>query len=550
MTFTSFEFVVFLPLVVALYRVCPVRLRSAFLLIASYLFYCTWSVKGAAALAGATVLTFFAAQWVGSAEATHRAKVTALVAVCLLTGYLAFFKMAAVVPVAGLGRIALPLGISYYTFKLLSYIIDVHWGKIEPERSFITFAAYVAFFPQMIAGPIQRPGDFFGQLAPAGTAIWEGALRLAWGLGKKILIADHLAPTVSYVFSHVQGLHGAPLWAGFYLFPLQLYADFSGLTDIAIGTGRLFGILGPENFNRPYTASSISQFWRRWHMSLTTWLTDYVFTPLRMATRRAGKAGLALSITVNMVAIGLWHGLKWGWFIFGLLNATYMVVDALTSRRRARFFKAHPRLDRTTSRLGWLVTFHLVAIALVFFSARTVSDATWLLSHLWVGLGSFSSDLARLAATTGGRGLALGLVGYAGLELAERFRPDNWWRRVEPAMPPWARWWVRSTAAVLLPVGVLLLVIPAATQQAPFRIVAVMAGGYFAFNGIRSALLRAGSAVERLGGERTGPVGRVFVFSWQNKWWFLAPAIIAIAALWALLFSSQPASTPFIYARF
>jgi alginate O-acetyltransferase complex protein AlgI len=467
LTFTSLEFVLVLPLVVALYRVCPIRLRGGFLLIASYLFYCTWSVKGAAALFGATVLTFFAGQWVGSVEANHRTKVTWVVAVCLLTGYLAFFKIAAVVPVAGLGRLAIPLGISYYTFKLLSYVIDVHWGTIEPERSFIAFAAYVAFFPQMIAGPIQRPGDFFGQLPPAAPAIWEGALRLAWGLGKKILIADHLAPTVNYVFSHVQGLHGAGLWAGFYLFPLQLYADFSGLTDIAIGTGRLFGIQGPENFNRPYTAPNISEFWRRWHMSLTTWLADYVFTPLRMATRRAGRAGLAFSITVDLVAIGLWHGLKWGWLTFGLLNAGYLVVDALTSRQRARFLKARPRLGRAASRLGWLLTFHLVAIALVFFRARTVSDATWLLSHLWVGLTSFSSDLARLMATTGGRSLALGLLGYAVLELAERFRPDNWWRRVEPAMPPWARLWVRSTAGVLLPVGVFLLVL-AGAQQSPF----------------------------------------------------------------------------------
>jgi len=273
---------------------------------------------------------------------------------------------------------------------------------------------------------------------------------------------------VNYLFSHVHGLRGAPLWAGFYLFPLQLYADFSGLTDIAIGTGRLFGIRGPENFNRPYTASSISEFWRRQHMSLTAWLTDYVYTPLRMATRRAGKGGLAFSVAVTMVAIGLWHGLTWAFLIFGLLHAGFLVVEALTTLSRSRFFKASPQLEGLGSWLGWLLTFHLVCFSLVFFRAANVGDACWLLSHLWVGLSSFGTDLAGLAAIAGGSSLALGLAGYAVLELAERFRPDNWWRRIEPAMPPWARWWVRSTAAVLLPVAVFLLVVLSGAKQSPF----------------------------------------------------------------------------------
>ena len=139
------------------------------------------------------------------------------------------------------------------------------------------FAAYVAFFPQILAGPIQRPADYFSQLPPIPARVTDALPRIAWGLVKKLLIADNLAPAVNYVYANVGGLHGAPLWVGFYLFPLQIYADFSALTDIAIGTGRLLGITGPENFNRPFTATSISDFWRRWHMSLTSWLLDYVF---------------------------------------------------------------------------------------------------------------------------------------------------------------------------------------------------------------------------------------------------------------------------------
>src|SRR5262249_55675596 len=159
------------------------------------------------------------------------------------------------------------LGISYYTFKLISYVLEVHWGKMDACRRVADFAGYVAFFPQIVAGPIQRPADYLGQLPAVPSRVSEALSRIAWGCIKKLIIADNLAPAVGYVYSHVTGLEGAPLWLGFYLFPLQLYADFSGLTDIAIGAGKLFGITGPENFNRPFTATSISDYWRRWHMS-------------------------------------------------------------------------------------------------------------------------------------------------------------------------------------------------------------------------------------------------------------------------------------------
>jgi alginate O-acetyltransferase complex protein AlgI len=467
-TFTSFEFLLFLPLAVALYSVCPLRLRISLLLILSYGFYCTWSVKAALLLAAATILTFFAGRWIGDSASKRRTGITALSAVLLLTGYLVFFKIAAIAPIPRLGRLIMPLGVSYYTFKLLSYVIDVHWGTIEPASHLIPFAASVAFFPQIVAGPIQRPADFLAQLPPARVRLWQGLPRMLWGLAKKVLVADKLAPAITYVFSHVKGLHGAGLLAGFYLFPLQLYVDFSALTDIALGMGLLFGIEGPENFNRPFAASSISEFWRRWHMSLTRWLTDYVFTPLRMATRTAGSAGLAFSIAVNMMAIALWHGLTWGCFAFGLVNACCLVVDAITVRGRTRFFKAHPRLNEPGSFLGWLLTFHLVFIGLVFFRASTISDAVWLFSHALRGLGSARADLAHLAATVGARPLIQGLVGYAVLELAERYRPDCLWRNVETALPSWIRVPVRVAMVGVVAVGLFLFIVLAGGQQTPF----------------------------------------------------------------------------------
>jgi alginate O-acetyltransferase complex protein AlgI len=291
-------------------------------------------------------------------------------------------------------------------------------------------------------------------------------------LAKKMLIADSLAPTVNYVYGHIGphpgGLHGAALLAGFYLFPLQLYADFSALTDIALGMGMMFGIQGPENFNRPFAASSISDFWRRWHMSLTNWLADYVFTPLRMATRSAGTAGLVFSIAVNMIAIGLWHGLTWGYLMFGLVHAGYLVVDALTTRKRASFFKARPNLNRMGEWAGWLLTFHLVLIALVFFRAHSVSDATWLLSHAWSGLGHAKHDVTQLLALTGSKVLLMGLAGYAALELAERFRPDQWWLRCQLTAPDWLRRSVQFATAVTVVTALVMFTIRSGTHTSSF----------------------------------------------------------------------------------
>jgi D-alanyl-lipoteichoic acid acyltransferase DltB (MBOAT superfamily) len=292
--------------------------------------------------------------------------------------------------------------------------------------------------------------------------------RLAWGLTKKLLIADNLAPAVNYVYAHVPSLQGLPLWIGFYLFPLQLYADFSGLTDIAIGAGRLFGINGPENFNRPWTASSISDFWRRWHMSLTNWLGDYVFLPLRMATRAAGNLGLAFSITVNMVAIGLWHGLTGGYLLFGLLHSVYLIADTSTTRRRSRFFKRRPDWNAAGNFLGCLLTFHLVAVALVFFRAPRVSGAFHLLGHLWTGWAGSTALLESILAQISARNLAIGLAGYAVLEWGERCRPDLWVRNLRDSAPRWLRWSFYSAAALVLAFGLCLLLVHTREARSPF----------------------------------------------------------------------------------
>jgi alginate O-acetyltransferase complex protein AlgI len=447
MSLTSFEFLCFLTAAASVYRICPPRVRPAWMLIVSYLFYLSWSARGAALLAGMTLFAYITGLAVE--KPTVRTGTLAIAATTLLTAYLMAFKVALLLPQKGIAGLIMPLGVSYYSFKLIAYVLNVYWGKMKASHHLVLFAAYVAFFPQIVAGPIQRPEDFFNQSPFTPMPVSQAVPRIAWGFFKKLFIADNLAPAVNYVFAHTGELHGASLLLGFYLFPLQLYADFSGLTDIAIGTGRLFGVNGPENFNRPFTAATISDYWRRWHMSLTTWLADFVFLPLRMATRQWGRWGLAISITVNLVLIGLWHGLTLPYLVFGLLHAGFLILDVFVKPKRSR-----------------LLTFHLVALALVFFRAVHVSDALLLLMHLVQGFPDWAM-LRTVLGETGPRFLALGLAGYALLEWAERVRPDRWSWIQRPAASSWERWALYSACAVFLLAGI-SLILHAGSGHSPF----------------------------------------------------------------------------------
>ena len=464
MSFVSIEFLIFLFVLAGLYKVVPASWRYAFLLVSSYLFYISAGLRATELLVGATLFTYVVGVGISKWNDRSFGKSAFILALACLCVYLIFFKILAVLPKHGGASWIMPLGLSYYTFKLIGYLLDVHWGKIIAEKRLIAFAAYIVFFPQIVAGPIQRE-DFLSQPLRSDVSA-SAVLRIAWGIAKKVIIADHLGLAVDYVFSHVSGSN-TPLWLGFYLWPLQLYADFSGLTDIAIGAGSLFGITGPENFNRPFTASSISDYWRRWHMSLTTWLVDYLFTPLRMSTRNAGNVGLVFSITVNMLAIGLWHGLTWGYFVFGAMHSVFLSVDALSMRMRRKWFKTHPEVEGLGSWLGWLLTFHLVAFALVFFRARTVADG-WLLvrgmlSSAHAGIGNLAQFSPQMSKT-----LIVGVAGYVVLELGERFRPDRWALQMYRTGPRFARWSLCASTVLLIVFGLLLLLASGGKSNSPF----------------------------------------------------------------------------------
>jgi alginate O-acetyltransferase complex protein AlgI len=454
--FLSIQFALFLAIAVVVFHSSPRRYRHWVLLAASYGFYYLSSQLVILGIFGATVVTFLVAQALdhnpspdGAGKNPGRRQTIMGLAVAALVCYLAFFKaMAPLKPLLATSTITphwlatfvnanplLPLGISYYTFRLISYIADIYWEKIPAERNFIYFATYVSFFPHILAGPIQRSGDFLGQIRnPKATpaVMTEGLRRMLLGCFKKAVIADNLGYLIGLAYPSLQPLGPSSSLLAFYLFPVQLYADFSALTDIAIGCSLLFGIRSPENFDSPFSAASISQYWRRQHMSLTNWLKDYVFLPLRMATRRAGNWGLAFSLMVNMILIGLWHNLSWTFFVFGVMHGFFLIVDALTVRSRANFFKSHSQWDQATNWIGPVFTFHLVALASVFMRAESLPQAFDVLSRLFVFQPHFFEALRN-------RETMIGLAGLAGWILFELVRRRGWLVRFTTA-PAWNRW--------------------------------------------------------------------------------------------------------------
>lgn len=390
MQLLSFPFAIFVGLALLLFHLGPARWRPALLLGLSYVFYLSWSIPYTLLLAGVTAAVYLAALWIEGrpTEEGKRAamgwSVAALVALLFgfksADGLLKVFAGRAHGPEAqSVASVIVPLGLSYYLFKLMGYLLDVYWEVIPAQRKFVSVALYGAFFPQIVSGPIQRAQSFFGQMTriekPEASEFTDGLRRILVGLVKKVVIADTLAIVPERIYANVSGFSPLELLAGAYCFAIQLYMDLSGLTDIAIGIGQLFGVKGPENFDLPYLSANIQLFWRRWHMSLTTWLTDYLFTPLRMTLRNLGTAGLCLAVFINLVAIGLWHGLTWKFVVFGMMHGIFVIVSILTLKWRNLFFQNRPGLAELRKFAAPVATFHLVVFSLIFFRAGTLASA-------------------------------------------------------------------------------------------------------------------------------------------------------------------------------
>lgn len=395
MNFLSAEFLLFFPAVLAGLRLLPRRGRWALLLAASLLFYLCAAPWTVFLLGGTILLSYGCARGIEAAanNAVKRFCLALALAGCL--GCLLVFKylnFALGTAAALLGRPApvvkllLPVGISFYTFQTLSYVIDVYRGTCPAERHLGYYALYVSFFPQLVAGPIERPGRLLPQLhaLPTPTAAdWaEGGRLLLRGYCKKLLLADFAAPFVQQVYAAPGAYAGPAVAAATALFALQIYCDFSGYSDIACGAARLMGIRLMENFRQPYAAATVREFWRRWHISLTQWFTDYLYIPL--GGSRCGLPRHCCNLLVVFLASGLWHGANWTFVAWGGLHGLYLVAELLLEH-------AAPRLNHPRTAAGLAlrrgVTLALVGLAWIFFRAGSMAEAATLLRALCAGWG-------------------------------------------------------------------------------------------------------------------------------------------------------------------
>lgn len=362
MLFLSLPFLAFFSVFFFIYWfvfVRRVKMQNFLVLAGSYFFYAWWDWRFLLLLIGSSLLNYGLGLLMDrtARDGTQRL----LVGAGLLQGLgcLLYFKYFNPI---------LPLGISFYTFKTISYLLDIRSGKITPERDPVVFLSYVAFFPCISAGPIDRPGRLIPQLKARRIfnpeRATDGMRQLLWGLFKKVVIADNAAVFSDDIFRNYRTLPASALVYGAFVFTIRIYADFSSYSDMAIGMSRLLGFDISRNFHYPFFARNIAEFWRRWHITLTTWMTDYIFTPLNIALRNVGKWGTIFSIIVTFVAIGAWHGPRWTFLFFGLLHGLYYVPLLLKGTVRRR---------RGPMQMVW--TFLLVMITFVIFKADSLTQA-------------------------------------------------------------------------------------------------------------------------------------------------------------------------------
>ncbi len=405
MLFNSTQFFVFFPLVMAAYFVMPHRFRWAFLLVSSYYFYMCWKPGYAVLIVISTLVDYAAGLLMGASPDVRRKRRWLILSLCTNLGMLFFFKyynffndgLRFVAERLDLGialpatHFLLPVGLSFYTFQSLTYTIGVYRGTVQPERHLGIFALYVCFFPQLVAGPIERAERLLPQFTQRHdfdyVRVTNGLKLMAWGFFQKCVIADRLAQVVDQVYANPAQYDGIPLAIATIFFAFQIFCDFSGYSDIAIGGAQVLGIDLMQNFRRPYFATSVSDFWHRWHISLSTWFRDFLYIPLRGG--RVSALRHHANIFIVFVVSGLWHGAHWKFVAWGALHGIYMIAGALLRPWRERIvawlgLQRAPTLHRV---LRTAITFLLVSFAWIFFRANSASEAIYIVTRLFTGWG-------------------------------------------------------------------------------------------------------------------------------------------------------------------
>ena len=408
MLFNSLQFALFLPIVFLLYWFVfdrfisksehQLRLQNAFVVVASYVFYGWWDWKFLLLIAFTSFCSWGSGLLIGKAKSKKEAKTWTTLNIVLNLSILALFKyydffVAEFVQLFHVSserfllKVMLPVGISFYTFQALSYSIDVYRGEIEPTKDIVAFFAFISFFPQLVAGPIERATNLLPQFLKKrefdyDTAV-DGMRQILWGLFKKIVVADNCAMYVDQVFPDYMNQTGSTLLLAAFFFTFEIYGDFSGYSDIAIGTAKLFGIKLMRNFNMPYFSRNIAEFWRRWHISLTAWFRDYVYFPL--GGSRVSKIKVVRNTFIVFLVSGIWHGANWTFFAWGMYHALLFLPLLLMGKNRKYTDQlAEGRILPTLKETGRiLLTFFLVRIGWIVFRAESIGDAWGYISRMF-----------------------------------------------------------------------------------------------------------------------------------------------------------------------
>ncbi len=478
MILSSYQFVGFFAVVLGLFFLVPYRFRWVYLLLASYYFYLSGSASPL--LLGHLGLTTLVAYWLGlrveAAQDGDRKRGWLKLAIVLLAGNLLVFKYTAFanesaramlhmlsmsypIPVV---HLVLPLGISFYTFQLISYEVDVYKGTVKAERHLGVFAVYVAFFPKLLAGPIERAKSLLPQLHERTDfdygRVSSGLQLMLWGAFQKVVVADTLGPFVGDAYGDPRSHSGMTMAFATWLFAFQVYCDFAGYTHMAIGAGRTLGYELSPNFSRPYFATSVQDFWKRWHISLTSWLTDYIYTPLtRSKIRLKWYYLMLLSLLLTFVFSGLWHGANWTFVLWGTLHGVYLVFATMTQKARNKFHKRTGLLKKKGLH-RWVkvgTVFGLVCFAYILFQSRSVSDAWHIMTHLHTGWGDPVGGITTLVARRWAP-LAFALSGALLVTVVDYLSERDKKQFTLTDRPRWVRWtatYVGAVAVMVLGAG-------------------------------------------------------------------------------------------------
>lgn len=381
MSFISLNFVTLFVCTFLLYYTLPPKYRKAILLLSSCIFIGYYHIAFLIIALLISLATFFLGKWVGQSKHEKDTKRIYISGLCfLITGWLAF-RYANLLP--GVHWL-FPLGISFYTFQALSYLTEIYWKEEEPEENLADFMIYMLFFMKFLSGPIERARDMLPQLKSgkpvAYPSIVYGMKLIVVGLIKKLILADYISPYIDGIFNSIHTASGIQLLMACLLYPVELYGDFSGYTDIALGGACMLGFKLSPNFNRPFIAQTTAEFWRRWHMSLSFWVKDYLYLPLSSGMRRWGQWGVFLSLSLTFAGLGAWHGAGWNYIIYGLIQGLIIFYEMKTAMIRNKIKNCIGNPLFTT--LSILRTYLLFAFSLIFFRLESVSDALYYIRNI------------------------------------------------------------------------------------------------------------------------------------------------------------------------